>query len=74
MVDARVMKTLKINIECGETTCAKAPGEFCSFMGSMRFGTIPICSLFPSDRDTYTELRDQDGWVQRCQQCLELSK
>ena len=63
------MITLQIKIEAGETTCAKEPGKFCQFFGTMRFGTFPICTLFPSDHDVFTELKEKDGWVQRCADC-----
>ena len=53
--------TLKIQVECGETTCAKEPGKFCRFFGTMRFGTIPICMLFPSDNEAFTSCMMKSG-------------
>lgn len=64
------MTTISIEIECGETTCASKPGEFCKFFGTMRFGTIPLCRLFPSEGDSMTELKMVDGWVRRCDDCI----
>jgi len=71
------MKTLKININCGETTCASEPGKFCQFLGSRRMGTIPVCMLFPTknpgrkDPGSLTDLDQTDSWLQRCPACLE---
>ena len=65
------MTTLSIAIECGKTTCASEPGKFCKFFGTMRFGTIPLCRLFPSEGDSCTELKDVGGWIQRCDDCLQ---
>ena len=65
------MGQITIDINCGKTTCASKPGEFCQFFGTMRFGTVPLCRLFPSIGDTFTELHEKDGWVQRCDSCLE---
>lgn len=62
---------IKLEIECGETTCASEPGKFCRFVGAMRFGTIPICLLFPDRESPHTRLEDKDGWLQRCPQCME---
>lgn len=63
------MKTIKLNLDCGESTCASEPGKFCQFFGSMRFGTIAVCRLFPSDDGAQTELFEKDGWIQRCEAC-----
>jgi hypothetical protein len=68
-------KMLKIEIKCGDTTCASEPGEFCKFFSTIRFGTVPVCRLFPSRDDSLTELKtsgdDQSGWVLRCEACLK---
>jgi len=32
-------RKLTIEIDCGDTTCARARGEFCRYFGSTRFGT-----------------------------------
>ena len=68
------MATALIQINCGETTCASEPGKFCNFFGTMRFGTSPLCRLFPSENDAYTPLTEKDGWVQRCEQCISSTK
>ena len=67
------MKTIKIEIDCGENTCASVPGKFCKFLGSMRFGTINVCMLF-NDETSHTVLEDKDGWIQRCPKCIEHTK
>lgn len=66
-----MLRQLNIQINCGNTTCASKPGEFCKYMGSRHFGSVPICTLFPSEDAIYTELQDKGGWVQRCQDCLD---
>lgn len=66
--------TLRISISCGARTCAAEPGKFCRFMGSVKFGTIPVCRLFPSDTDSYTVLHADAGWVQRCDACKEAAR
>lgn len=53
-----------ISFEHGETTCAIKPGDFCFFFWTKRFGTQPYCHLYEQ------ELYEEDGWVQRCDQCL----
>jgi hypothetical protein len=71
------MTVLKINIKCGKTMCASQPGEFCEYLGSRRYGTTPVCMLFPqADPNPHnvggtTDLQDVDGWVRRCQMCLD---
>jgi len=71
------MKTLKISIDCGETTCASTPGVFCKFFGTRKFGSVSLCNLFTNPNPGYKEsessmpLEDKNGWVQRCKQCLE---
>ena len=62
---------LAIEIKCGEKTCAKEPGKFCEMFGTVRFGQIPICRLFPSEDAAYTKLKEKDGWVLRCEQCIK---
>lgn len=64
------MPVLKIEICCGEKTCAREPGRFCRFLGASHFGTRPECLLFPSEA-SHTPLKEKDGWVQRCEACLE---
>ena len=63
---------LTIEIECGENTCASKPGQFCKYMGSVKFGQVPVCCLFPSEKETsWTLLEEKDGWVQRCKPCID---
>lgn len=66
-----MIRVLKLNIVCGDQTCASEPGKFCEFIGSNRMGTQPVCTLFP-DPDvgsTHTRLMIKDGWIQRCDAC-----
>ncbi len=63
-------RTLRVEIECGETTCASEPGKFCEFFGSRNFGSVPVCALFPAGDSTWTDLEEKDGWTQRCSQCI----
>ncbi len=71
------MRILKIEINCGEATCTSVPGKFCGFMGARRFGTQPLCLLFPEpnpgrrDPGAATLLESKEGWLQRCPACLE---
>ena len=73
-------RKLEIEIDCGDTTCASAPGKFCRFAGARRWGTVPVCLLFPDQNPSrqnvsgHTGLDDKDGWVQRCQGCLDAEK
>jgi hypothetical protein len=64
-------QTLKIEIECGEKTCASEPGKFCFYFGRVKFGQVPTCCLFPSVDQPWIRLEDKDGWVQRCEVCLK---
>jgi hypothetical protein len=65
------MPILKIEIWCGEKTCASDPGVFCRFLGASHFGTRPECMLFPSAESASTRLYEKDGWVRRCKACLD---
>lgn len=64
------MKTITIKIDCGETTCASEPGVFCKQLGSRSFGQRPWCMLF--DKELFED--KPDGWLQRCNECLEKVK
>lgn len=70
-----MIKHLNIKINCGERTCASAKGKFCKFMGSIKFGQIPLCMLFPSQLEPYTKITttppDGLGWALRCEECLK---
>lgn len=67
-----MQKVIKIEIECGERTCASEPGVWCKMIGTKIYGSRWVCTLF-QDKDgrTFTELEDKDGWIQRCPACLE---
>jgi hypothetical protein len=67
--------TLKLSIECGETTCASSPGVFCTYLETSRFGTSYHCHLFDTVMGKHsTQLGEKDGWIQRHPKCLELGK
>ena len=59
------MRTLSIPINCGEKTCASAPGVFCKQIRTLKYGQIWICNIFEK------ELEIKNGWTQRCDQCLQ---
>lgn len=63
-------KILAISAPCGEFTCASEPGKFCHNKGSIKYGQIGICRLFPSTDEAYTVLEEKDGWLLRCDACL----
>ena len=74
------MPLLQISIDSGDQTCASAPGKFCQFFGSIKFGQIPVCRLFPDQesngtQESYTILEDNtnSGWTKKCQACLDAS-
>lgn len=54
---------IKVDVSCGEWTCASDPGVFCKQLGSRNFGQKPVCLHFGVDLDV------RDGWTQRCAQC-----
>lgn len=56
-----------ITFEHGENTCASVPGTFCRFLGTMGWGTKPVCMLFENE-----PLFNKDGWLQRCPQCMQV--
>jgi hypothetical protein len=54
---------MRIEIECGEKTCASKPRKFCHlFKGHL--GGRDTCFLFG-------EVYDKDGWVQRHPNCIK---
>lgn len=65
------MPSITIKLNCGPLTCASEPGKFCQYLGTVRFGTIDICRLFPDEDAAYTKLHQFDGWLHRCPACLE---
>ena len=64
-------RTILIEIDCGEDTCASEPGKFCEYVGHRGLGgTIPICTLFAYGRDVTTDLGEiNGGWLRRCDAC-----
>ena len=65
---------LSFEITCGESTCAYESGKFCKFIGTVQLGTVPVCRLFCDGYSSYTILKEKDGWVQRCDECLKKAK
>lgn len=55
-----------IKFEHGAKTCASEPGVFCKWQGTMGFGMRNVCMLFDQ-----AFLLAKDGWLQRCEQCIE---
>jgi hypothetical protein len=59
---------MKVTVEIGGS------GERChqcSFVGTVRLGTVFVCRLFP-DEDSHTYLDDDEGgYLMRCRACLE---
>ena len=66
-------RTLNIVIDCGEKTCASAPGVFCGRLLTTRMGTKWVCGAFLDEQCNNIELHEDHeyGWLQRCDQCLE---
>ena len=56
---------LTFEIECGDTTCAAAPGNFCKYWMGDAVGAGK-CYFFG-------RLEDKDGRVQRHPKCLDLA-
>jgi len=65
-------RILKIKIEAGDKTCASAPGVFCPWMWTQRFGQERICHIFSERRlKDYMPLEiGEDGWIQRHPDCI----
>lgn len=59
---------IKIETDCGTQTCAESRGKSCAFLQSTMLGIVPYCGLFN------VALGDVDGWVMRCQACVEKFK
>lgn len=62
------MKTLKIEIDCGDKTCAKKKGQFCQFARTSFTAPSWSCLIFG------TQLYSKNGWLQRCKACLDAEK
>ena len=71
---------IRLTIDCGEKTCAREAGKFCSYFGTRSFGQKAVCMLFPSEAGgSYTDLAEISegysmGLTQRCEACLQASK
>lgn len=66
------MKRIEIQLDCGETTCAPVPGQFCAFVATRKFGAIYYCKIWHcvDSRGRAVGLEEKDGWLQRCPECL----
>lgn len=66
-------RELRIEIDCGDETCASEPGKFCPFLLTSRYGQRFHCRLF-CNLDlaglSYEELKEKKGWLQRHKECL----
>lgn len=60
-----------VEFECGEKTCAVEPGKFCRFVVNSNFGRKFFCSAFFDSDRSHQVLEDKNGWLMRCQQCLD---
>lgn len=72
-----MLKILKLEIDCGETTCATEPGKFCKYFLTSRFGQAFHCQLFSetTDRGSLEELKEHQsgkfkGWISRHKDCM----
>jgi hypothetical protein len=70
------METLKIQIACGEKTCALAPGNFCEFLRTRKFGTVYFCAIWheEDDKGRPLHMEEVDGWLLRRPECLAAAK
>lgn len=73
--------TFAVSVTCGTETCARAPSEFCEYVGSVKFGTVHVCLLFPAESPShkqcgsYTVLEENEhGWLKRCDACIKAEK
>jgi hypothetical protein len=72
--EKQTKNTIKLHIQCGEKTCAYESGKFCHYFGTIHFGQIAVCRLFPTEHNTFTDLKEENGWTLRCDECLKASK
>lgn len=61
------MRSLLIQIDSGETTCAADTGKFCEHFRMRLDGSRPYCRLF----DRHLKEDKPDGWLQRCPECIQ---
>lgn len=68
------MRKITLEIDCDDERCLP-PGSRCAYFGAVKFGQVPVCTLFPSDEGSYTELHntkaDGTGFTLRCQECKD---
>jgi hypothetical protein len=62
-------RTVKLDLRCGEKTCAAEVGVFCTFLRCRMDGRDPVCSLF--NKPLTDSTGDIVGWLLRCEECLK---
>lgn len=65
------MRKVIADINCGETTCSYEYGKFCKYVGTNHFGAVYVCTFFPSDKESFTNLAGQETKLLRCDACLK---
>lgn len=69
------MKHHVMTFESGPETCAKFEGGkdpvMCPEVGTTHYGTVFVCRRFPSKDNSHTVLKDKDGCLQRCPECIQ---
>jgi hypothetical protein len=66
-------RQLRIDIECGEESCASKPGKFCQYVVVTRMGSCFHCQLFSKmgeGKHGLEQLKEKKGWLQRHPDCL----
>jgi len=65
------VKIIRLEINCGENTCASEPGKFCVFLRTNKFGTLYYCQIFHAkdNRGQPIALEEKDSWLLRCLAC-----
>jgi len=59
------VKIIRLEINCGENTCASESGKFCVFLRTKKFGTLYYCQIFHAKdmRGQPISLEEKDGWL-----------
>lgn len=65
--------TIRIEIECGKTTCASKPGHFCSQLCASHLGTRWNCAAF-GNKEVKPPRDNEEGWLQRLPECVAATK
>lgn len=67
--EPKIKRTLHINIECGDKTCAWKPGKFCPHLFTARLGMSWVCEVF-GFKEVQAPKDNPEGWLQRLPECL----